>query len=367
MIECNEYIEIDNRKIYKMMSKDFLKLEILIPYDQRIRDDDKVKEIVNYQMEQLKSIGWCNFMGLINIHYCSETSEMYLVDGQHRYEAIRKINETNNIPVTFEVISVKSMDDVKQNYKLINKNTPLPDFPENIDKNIPEDVAKYFKMTYPNIWSKTSRGRRPNIYFNYFQEALGYLVEQLDIKDKETLINFVDERNNSLSKWPQENYPDCKIISEMMVKKCIECKFYLGLYKHVSDDFRYGWVKDIIHHKTGRVYKKSSAIKKKTISKTLKNTIWDKNVGKKKRSAYCICCVNELIKVENFDAGHIISEHDGGKTNDTNLLPICSTCNKSMGIMNMGSFILDNFPNNYKDYENRKYSFEPKSTLFSFF
>jgi len=142
MIECNEYIEINNNHIiYKMMSKNFLKLEILIPYDQRIRDDDKVKEIVNYQMEQLKSIGWCNFMGLINIHYCSETNEMYLVDGQHRYEAIRKINETNNIPVTFEVISVKSMDDVKQNYKVINKNTPLPDFPENIDKNIPEDVA----------------------------------------------------------------------------------------------------------------------------------------------------------------------------------------------------------------------------------
>lgn len=33
----------------------------------------------------------------------------------------------------------------------------------------------------------------------------------------------------------------------------------------------------------------------------------------------------------NFEAGHVIPESKGGKTHIENLLPICSTCNKSMG------------------------------------
>lgn len=367
MIESNEFIQIDNRKIYKMMSKDFLKLELLMPNEQRILDDDKVKEIVNYQMEKLKNIGWCNFMGLINIHFCIKTNEMYLLDGQHRYEAVRKINETNNIPIVFELVSVNSMDEIKENFQIINKNTPLPDFPESIDKNIPKDVAKYFRTTYPNIWSKSSRARRPNIYFNYFQEALGFLVEKLDIKDKETLIELVEERNKSLSKWPQKNYPDSKNISEIMMKKCIESKLYIGLYKHVSDEFRYAWVKDIIQHNTGHIYKRICILRKKSIPKSLKTVIWDKYIGKNVRSAYCICCVHQIIKVENFEAGHIISENEGGETNDTNLLPICSTCNKSMGTKNMELFILNTFPDNHKDYKNRKYYLKTESKkIFSF-
>jgi len=79
-----ESICVHNRKLCKIMSKDFLKIVISIPNAQRIRDDDKVNDIVNYQLEQLKTKGYCNIMGLINIHYCKSNNELYLVDGQHR-------------------------------------------------------------------------------------------------------------------------------------------------------------------------------------------------------------------------------------------------------------------------------------------
>ena len=55
----------------------------------------------------------------------------------------------------------------------------MPEFPENIDKNIPEKVAMYFRNEHPTIWSKKSKANRPNIYFNFFQEALGYLTHKL--------------------------------------------------------------------------------------------------------------------------------------------------------------------------------------------
>lgn len=69
-----ESIILHNRKICKIMSKDFLVIDISIPNAQRIRDDDKVNDIVSYQLEQLRTKGYCNIMGLINIHYCKSTN-----------------------------------------------------------------------------------------------------------------------------------------------------------------------------------------------------------------------------------------------------------------------------------------------------
>ena len=363
----SETIEIHNRKICKIMSKDLLIVDISIPNAQRIRDDDKVSDIVLYQQEQLRKRGNCNIMGLINIHYCKSTNELYLVDGQHRYEAIRKINETNNIPVSIELVSVDTMEELKENYKIINKNTPLPEFPETIDKNIPEEVAKYFRTTYPNIWSKNTRARRPHIFFNYFQEALGVIVDELEIKNKDELMRLILERNETLSKWQLENYPESKKINPDMLKKCQDNQIYFGLYKHVSDDFRYDWVRDIIKHNTGKDIKQNIVkSKKKTIPKSLKTTIWDKYIGEDKRSAYCICCQNVEIKIEDFHAGHIEAEIYGGKTDDSNLLPICSQCNASMGSINMNVFVKNNFPNSYNNFINKKYKLSNTPKIFGF-
>ena len=51
----------------------------------------------------------------------------------------------------------------------------------------------------------------------------------------------------------------------------------------------------------------------------------------------CYCC-NEEIDSKNFETGHIISVKNGGETVLENLKPICSCCNKSMGIQNLEEF-----------------------------
>jgi hypothetical protein len=362
-----EKIDLHNRTLCHLMSKDFLAIDIIIPNEQRIRDDDKVDEIVQFQLEQLKHKGQCNFMGLINIHYCNTTRELYLVDGQHRYEAIRKINQSVNIPIAIELVIVDTMLELISNYKMINMNTQLPDFPENIDKNIPEKAATFFKLTFPHIWSKNSHARRPYIYFNFFQEALGVLTEKLQIDSKHTLIQLVNDCNLRLSKWTLSSFPDNKNINLKMLQKCQEHQFYLGLFKHVSDKYRFDWVKDICRQESRTdihdiqpihiQHKKQKSIKK-NISKSLKTKLWDKFVGKDKRSALCICCVHNVIKVENFHAGHILAEIDGGLTNEHNLIPICSICNLSMGSINMNSFVYNNFPSNYDLFLLKIYTFD---------
>jgi hypothetical protein len=357
--KVNSKINIDNRAICDISSKNLMLIPMLIPNEQRIRDADKVNDIIQYQQTMLRDKGRCNFIGTINIHFCDETQEFYLVDGQHRYEAIKHINRTNNINIIIELVMVHTLDELRKNYQIVNMNTPLPEFPETIDKNIPEEVALYFKNEYPHMWSKNSRARRPNIHFNYFQEALGVLTYKLQLKSTQDLLKIVADYNNRLSNWDYSQFPDNKNLNEGMIQKCIDNSMFLGLYRHVSDEFRYEWVREIVKFNTGEDMKRTHGKNLNTkacISKALKTCIWDTNIGKNIRAALCICCDNNEIKVENFHAGHIMAESNGGNTDQNNLLPICATCNTSMGSTHMNDFVKNNFPNHYANFLKRKYT-----------
>jgi hypothetical protein len=335
-----------------------------VPNIQRLCDDTKVSDIVVYQSHRLKQSGTCNFLGVINIHFCKETGELYIIDGQHRYEAVKRIcREVCNFPVAIEIVIVETLDEVKENYKILNKNTTLPDFPETIDKAIPETVALYFKEKYPTIWSKSSRARRPHIFFDFFQEALGVLTEYLEITTSAELQRMVEEYNMKLSKWNPEQYPDSKTVNANILGKCKETGMYLGLFSHVSDEYRYDWVKSLIQVEKGIVIRrpKSTAPKKATIPKKIREDAWNTHVGMNKKSALCICCRTSEIDVFNFHAGHVKSEANGGVVNVENIRPVCSSCNQSMGTMNMDEYVRTYFLHNLTKFNSITYD-EPNSS-----
>ena len=349
----------ENTTLGTIKSNILFDLPMCIPNIQRIRDDDKVSDIISYQCDFFRKHQRFNIMGVINIHHCLENQTNYLIDGQHRYEALKQMYNKmgHNILIPIECVLVETMNEVKDNYQLINKNTPLPEFPENIDKNIPETVALYFKSKYPNIWSKNSRARRPHIYFNFFQEALGFLTDKLKINSAEKLQEVIETYNSKLSQWDIKQFPDQKSLNENIIKKCKELNFYLGMYKHVSDNYGYKWVQAIIEIETGVKITNEPKNKsnKNKIPKKIKNDSWDKYIGKQHGTALCICCNQTQIDSKSFIGGHIISEKNGGLINVDNIIPICSECNSSMGSKNMDIFIQKYYPNNMSNYVNRKY------------
>ena len=77
---------------------------------------------------------------------------------------------------------------------------------------------------------------------------------------------------------------------------------------------------------------------KDVIPRAVKNCLWINNFGEK-RIGVCACCQREPITINNFHAGHIKSEREGGLTTLDNLAPICPLCNSSMGTMHMMEFI----------------------------
>ena len=70
----------------------------------------------------------------------------------------------------------------------------------------------------------------------------------------------------------------------------------------------------------------------------LKNAIWNKYF-EGTMFGTCVCCKATPIHSTNFDAGHVKSEHLGGKVHIDNLRPICRTCNSSMGTQNMDDYM----------------------------
>jgi hypothetical protein len=80
--------------------------------------------------------------------------------------------------------------------------------------------------------------------------------------------------------------------------------------------------------------------KKVKINLPLKKAVWYKYVGCDIGSTYCFCCeLNKLTQLD-FVCGHVIPESKGGLTNVDNLLPICGSCNSSMGNKHMFEFML---------------------------
>jgi 5-methylcytosine-specific restriction endonuclease McrA len=118
-------------------------------------------------------------------------------------------------------------------------------------------------------------------------------------------------------------------------------------------------------------------IVRKSIPKTLKNKVWDKYIGKQLGVGLCDVCQTE-IDSKNFECGHIISIKEEGSTTLDNLIPICGTCNKSMGTHNLELFketyftknestkerIITNFVLEKIEYDNLEESKQVKTKLY---
>ena len=98
--------------------------------------------------------------------------------------------------------------------------------------------------------------------------------------------------------------------------------------------------------------------KKKSIPLSLKALVWNKYIGEEKGIGYCQCCRKNIIKQISFHCGHIISERNGGSTTLNNLIPLCQTCNLSMGKQNMNDFV-----KKYGFHDNEPDNESPKRTI----
>ena len=337
---------------------------------QRIMDKDKVDEIVHYQLDYYKKNQKFNYIG--NITLIRFKGKYILCDGQHRCGSLERLFDTHShdVRVLFEIIDVNTECEIKQNFELINKNTPLPDidFSEmnEDDQNIFKAVVNHFKNKFPgNAWSKgEERSKRPFINFNYFQEACKFIINSFKDCNKDQIIERIDEYNHILSERNLDDWLKYKkSIKSAWIQRAKEWGVYFGLFAYESErTYIFEWARLLVEHWNGPRKKseyinkdEDAAPKRKSISKALRVKVWNSNIDKT-YEVNCICCNSNVINAHNYECGHIISHYNGGRADLSNLLPICSLCNKSMSITNMEEFILRDFPENIGNFKMRNFT-----------
>ena len=344
--------------------------KIRTPECQRILNIDNLNSIIQHQETMFLKYKTYKFIGAIT--FCLFCDHYYLVDGQHRYHAMKQLFDkySHDYSCWIEVIRVESLDDLKSVYEVINKNTPLPEFNLSLavgDKSILQETLHYYQDRYPQIWSKSIRARRPFIYFNSFQETLSFILQYIQVESSKQLIEIIDQYNMSLRKSPLSSY---KNVNEKMMEKAKQWDFYLGLYTFdMNEDYGYPWARSIVeYHCPGiKLTKSKQGVKKKTISKSLRSKVWNRYIGQSIGETKCIVCQNCIINMMDFECGHIEAESKGGKTEVDNLLPICGLCNKSMGSVHMEEYVSSQFPGNVKRFRERHYEIKKEKKSFILF
>lgn len=358
-MSIKENIKLHNVEISKITTCDLLQLDIVRPPCQRIVDDDKVEEIIKSALKFHKEHNHFNFAvsSAPNLHKLND--KFYLIDGQHRLQALEILYNkySHNIEFFIAIVEVNTMTELEYNYNMINKNTPLPDFSafSNIDKNIPEEVSRRIKNKFQGCWARLPRCHRPSLYFNHFQESLAFIVEKVEISSVDELMKLVLDYNDAVSKWNLSKNSRFKA-TENMIKKAKEFDFYLGLFPHSSTTtFGYVWAKEIVQQQTGTTIKENAKKRKKYVPKKVKNDSWNTYVGETVKRTKCLCCRTTQIDATVFTAGHIISEANGGPPTVENIVPICDQCNLSMGKTNMDEFIKRCYPKNLEKFRKKDY------------
>lgn len=81
-----------------------------------------------------------------------------------------------------------------------------------------------------------------------------------------------------------------------------------------------------------------AAAKRPTITKILRNRVWNERVGKTTANGECVACHGHITK-DNFECAHIVSVAAGGATVVENLTVMCGMCNRSLGARNLDEFM----------------------------
>ena len=319
-------------KFENCSNKSIDEIQFEIPDIQRGIIEESVKNIYDFQNNYFVTNGEYCLNGTISIAIMNNV--YYLIDGQHRVEALKLLRKAYPERIIALNIDYFYTSDIDAVYKFVNTNIPNAITTLGIDiYKIINDIEKFLVANFKQYLKTSKDPHKPS--FN-IQSLKTYIIEN-KIVDSFTSRQFIDEiiaLNTFYSTLSAENYKEFgveKIYETLEIIRQNTNKFYLGIYHkfewvhRIFSRIKYGIPYDQMNH-----YSNSYRPK---ITKKLRNAIWDCELTK----SNCYCCDDE-IDYESFECGHIIPLINGGETTVKNLKKICRICNNDMGRMNLEEY-----------------------------
>jgi len=316
-------------------------LNILTPELQRESNIEVINEIIDYQISFFnKTKSFC-FMGELTL--VIQDNNYYIIDGQHRYEAIKRIyNKCPFYKISINLIKPDSNFTIENAFHLLNKSKPVPEYiienTTNILKKAKLDhFKKLFQNKYKSYISKSNNPRKPNINIDNLLDKLNksYLINCELIVNGNDIFEYMEYVNVIYWKYLDTKYNE-KCIEK--VEKLTD-KHVLYICNDIEDDIwlnNKNWMEEYSENKN----KSNEQIlnKRKKISQKERKLVWEKDF-KDKEKGVCKVCNKVEININTFQSGHIISHKNGGETSFENLKPICVSCNNKMGTLNLYDYM----------------------------
>ena len=262
----------------------------------------------------------------------------YILDGQHRLEMVKLLNNNYEGELHFCWFKFTNENDMRELFNSINKDSTknqwfinCDDFKQIIITEFNKQLKKYFNTHFAK--TKTEKGKL-------------YTIEEFT--EKLVKINFFNKENITgldyykiIYEKNKEFFNKCNYQGHFRTNKSL---FYKDEYKNIEANiiifFKNNNFIEWLEDNNKRPIHKFKGTKQK-ISYKLREKVWYNNYKELKTVVCPISFCNETLnysKKNGWDAGHIISENNGGKTILTNLKPLCKSCNCSMGSKNWNEY-----------------------------
>jgi hypothetical protein len=343
-----ETIEITWRKLLEISR---------IPLFQREEDSDHTEDIVNFELRHFERYGTFLFPGIITLAHNiddltlenekDQPNSKDILDGQHRTAAIKRLSEMNPFYLN-ETISIciiyGTSDYLFDIYNKINMNKKVDIVLRRNEAEIISRTCDLISKKYSKFISKSLKPNRPNINIDSFRTAIQNtkIIQRLKLEVPDDLISKINELNSwygtcNPSEFKKWGIRGIDVLSTCTKKVGIEeKKFFLGLYNR-----HFEFLHRIIERYEERIsYNEqshgciSSCV---PVPSKMRDELWRSHFGDTFIGS-CKCCNQKIDMKKDYEAGHIISQYNGGKTRLNNLIPLCSECNRDMGITNYEEF-----------------------------
>lgn len=242
---------IGNQSSYIISSVELDSKPIRIWDGQRSLDGTRIKELVDFQKEKYRISQYFSFRGALLICRDNCSKDLWLIDGQHRFVAMKALIDGQEYPsfnIRVDILDVRSTLEIRQEFQDINKSVPVPlNFLE--PSEIINIAVRLLEKRFTKAFA-TGKTKRPMINVDDFKSCLirEKIVPIFKLNENQ-LYDAICKFNQYLSVYPEEriveflarnNKKEQQIVRNSRAKCATGEYLYMGMFKDTN------WIIDLV-------------------------------------------------------------------------------------------------------------------------
>ena len=210
-----------------------IKDKVVVPTFQREQSPDRIRSIGAFIEEEFNK-NLIPILGMLEL--CNLDERYYIIDGQHRWEALKNHYELTKLMIPFPIIlyQVYTVEEMKRIFEIRNKNVPVPNYILNAQEGKLELLkASATWLRGVNKIFVDYALNRPTIRIADLLEKFRKSKYYSDISTMEQFIAHINEMNVKACDYCRKSMKTLKI-TDPMWEKATNAGVYLGLDRNMS-------------------------------------------------------------------------------------------------------------------------------------